>query len=161
MFEAVIAEMSHLEALWAYNIRENPDDPRWGVWRDEYIGYNIGGKAKTFALLASNEAVGEVTLILDPSCKAVRGRPQLCDGKWVGNVNALRIRDEFQGRGLASVLVRKMEEEARKIGLSALTIGVEASESRNLAMYLHWGYTRFVFSETDEGELVLYYQKDL
>ena len=161
MTEAVSAGRGHLDDLWEYNIRENPDDPRWAVWRDEYIGYNLSGKAKTFALLSDGEAVGEVTLILDPSCKAVRGRPLLCNGENIGNVNALRLRENFRGKGLSSVLMRKLETEAEEMGLSALTIGVEAKETRNLAIYLHWGYDRFVFSETDGGELVLYYMKTL
>ena len=161
MTEAVVAGKSHLDDLWEYNIRENPDDPRWTVWRDEYIGYNLSGKAKTFALLSDGEAVGEVTLILDPSCKAVRGRPALCNGENIGNVNALRIREGYRGRGLATLLVGKLEQEAKALGLTALTIGVEACESRNLAIYLRWGYDDFLFSETDCGELVLYYRKKL
>lgn len=42
-----------------------------------------------------------------------------------------------------------------------LTIGVDAAESRNLAIYLHWGYNRFVLGEIDDGELVLFYAKAL
>ena len=47
------------------------------------------------------------------------------------------------------------------MGFQILTIGVEASETRNLAIYLHWGYNRFITSETDNDELVLFYEKEI
>lgn len=33
-----------------------------------------------------------------------------------------------------------MEEYAGSLGYNRLTIGVEARETRNLAIYLHWGF---------------------
>ena len=57
--------------------------------------------------------------------------------------------------------MRMMEDYAAAHGMKRLTIGVEAREARNLAIYLHWGYDDFVLSEVDDGELVLYYAKDL
>jgi GNAT superfamily N-acetyltransferase len=79
----------------------------------------------------------------------------------VGNVNALRIQKAYEGQGYISALMREMEAYARQSGYTSVTIGVEAKETRNLAIYLHWGYTRFICSEMDDGELVLYYAKDL
>lgn len=57
--------------------------------------------------------------------------------------------------------MREIENYAVQCGYSHLTIGVEASETRNLAIYLHWGYTEFVRSEIEEDVLVLYYRKTL
>ena len=54
-----------------------------------------------------------------------------------------------------------MEEQAKAMGFSRLTVGVEAAETRNLGIYLHWGYNRFVMHEIDGGELVLFYEKTL
>lgn len=54
-----------------------------------------------------------------------------------------------------------MEDYAREHGYSRITIGVEAAETRNLAIYLHWGYDRLVHYAIEDGELVLYYQKSL
>ena len=161
MFEYRIATPEDLEALWEMNIRDNPDDPNWIRWRDEYIGYNRAGRALTFAIVHNGTPVGEGTLLLDPTVKAVSGRLALADGKTVTNVNALRIRKEFEGQGHISRLMRMMEDYARKQGFSCITIGVEAAETRNLAIYLHWGYDRLICHEIDEGELVLYYQKSL
>ena len=54
-----------------------------------------------------------------------------------------------------------MERAAAERGITTLTIGVDAHETRNLAIYLHWGYTRFVMSEVEDGCLVLYYAKEI
>ena len=57
--------------------------------------------------------------------------------------------------------MRFVEQDAAKMGFSTLSIGVEAAETRNLAMYLHWGYNQFLISEQDGEELVLFYAKQL
>jgi hypothetical protein len=50
---------------------------------------------------------------------------------------------------------------AREHGYSQITIGVEAIETRNLGIYLHWDYNRFVMSEGEGEELTLYYAKNI
>ena len=54
-----------------------------------------------------------------------------------------------------------MESYARSIGLTSITIGVEAAETRNLSIYLHWGFDHFLMHEEEDGALVLYYEKTL
>ncbi len=150
-----------LEARWERNIRDNPGDQRWVGWKQEYIGYHLSGKSVTFLAMEGEVPVGEGTLLLSPECRAVAGQLSLCDGKTTGNVNALRMDKAYEGQGHMSRLVTLMEQYAKSRGLSRLTIGVDAKETRNLAIYLHWGFTLFLFSEWDEGELVLYFAKEL
>ena len=76
-------------------------------------------------------------------------------------MTALRIRKEFEGNGYVSGLMRFMEDAAREMGYTSLSIGVEAAETRNLAIYLHWGYDKLLTAEFDGGELVLFYAKTL
>ena len=160
-FEYRIATPEDLEQLWAYNIARHPDEPAWVRWKREFIDYNRKGQGITFAVICDGEAVGEGTLMISPECKPVLGHPELADGKTVGNINALRIRKEYEGQGHISYMVRLLEERAKEMGIEKLTIGVEANESRNLAIYLHWGYNRLVSWEQEEGTLVLYYEKML
>ena len=72
---------------------------------------------------------------------------------------------EYEGQGHISKLVKLIEQYARDAGYKTMTIGVEAVEARNLAIYLHWGYTEFVHSEVelefDHEALILYYAKNL
>lgn len=155
------ATMADLEQLWDENIAQNPGDARWVQWKREYIALNRDGRGATFAVVLDGVPVGEGTLLFSPDCSALAGRRQLADGDTVANVNALRIRPAYEGQGHISALMRCIERHAAAAGCRRLTIGVEAAESRNLAIYLYWGYTRFILSEVEDGALVLYYAKDL
>lgn len=154
------ATVELLEKIWDKNIADNPDDPRWLRWKKQFIDDNTSGKAKTFLVLADGEPVGEGTLLFSQECKAVVGRPLLANDK-TANINALRIEKAHEGQGHISRLVKMMEAYAKEHGYERLTIGVEAQETRNLAIYLHWGYQEFVMSEMDDDVLVLYYAKNL
>lgn len=150
-----------LEQIWDMNIADNNGNELWCRWKDTYISYNQNGDAYTFVILCDGRPVGEGTLIFSPKCEAVGGRTELADNKTTANVNALRIRKEYEGKGYISALVHMMESYAAQNGYEYLTIGVEARETRNLSIYLHWGYDKFVTSEMQEDQLVLYYRKDL
>ena len=155
------ATRADLEALWDRNIAENPGEECWVRWKRQFLADNASGAAATFAVIADGEPVGEGTLLFSPECRAIRGRLALADGKTTANINALRIRKAYEGMGYVSRLVREMERWAASLGYSRITIGAEAAESRNLAIYLHWGYDRFLLSEGEGQDLVLYYGKDL
>lgn len=155
------ATLEDLNTLWDRHIRENPEDSRYIRWKEQFLADNSRNAAATFVIVDGNVPVGEGTLLLSPDCRAIRGRTELCDGAAVANINALRVCKDYEGQGHISALIRTMEEYARAIGITRLTIGVEAAESRNLAIYLHWGFDRFLMHEEEEGTLVLYYGKDL
>lgn len=161
MIEHRKATPDDLERIWNMNIADNAGDDRWIRWKGEYIAYNQSGMAATFVVVCDGEPVGEGTLLFSGDCKAVSGRRLLADNGTIANVNALRIRKEYEGKGCISTLVRMMERYAAEKGYTRLTIGVEAKETRNLAIYLHWGYNEYVMSELDDGELVLYYAKEI
>lgn len=161
MFEYKIATKEDLEQIWDMNIEDNPNDERWVKWKDQYISYNLENKAITFIVLYNGKPVGEGTLLLSSECSAINGRKELADGEFIANINALRIRKEYEGQGHISKLIKLMEDYASNLGIKELTIGVEAKETRNLAIYLHWGFDSFVCNNTDDGELILYYRKKL
>lgn len=150
-----------LEQIWDQNIAANPGDNRWVRWKKQLMDDNAAGKCLTFLVLADDRPIGEGTLLFDEDCGAIIGRRELAECGKTTNINGLRIEKAFEGQGHISRLVREMEAYARRLGYTEITIGVEAAEARNLAIYLHWGYTRFLLSEVDEGELVLYYGKCL
>lgn len=160
-FSYRLATPQDLETIWNKSIADNRSDDRWVAWKEEYIGYNKTGMAQTYVAVCDGEPVGECTLILSPECKAVSGRLCLADGKQVANINALRIAKKYEGQGYVSKLMAYVENAAKEQNIHALTIGVEAKETRNLGIYLHWGYDEFVMSETEDEELVLYYTKGI
>ena len=161
MVEYRKATAEDLEVIWDYQIETNPGDPNWIRWKKQFIDDNNSGAAATFVAVVDGIPVGEGTLLFSPDCRAIRGRLDLADGKNVTNINALRIREAYEGKGYISALVKTMERYAAEHGYSRVTIGVEAVEARNLGIYLHWGYNQFLLSEGEDMELTLYYGKDL
>ena len=165
MIEYRVATLEDLNNVWDKDIRGNIGDERYKRWKNEYIGYNLNGDAKTFVAVDNNDVIAQITVILKPNVKAVMGKEKLCDGKHIANMNAFRCDKEYEGKGHISKLVKLGEEYVRNIGYNYITIGSEARETRNLSIYFHFGYTEFLMSEVDEQEeddpLVLYYGKKL
>ena len=77
------------------------------------------------------------------------------------NLNAFRIEKNYEGQGHISKLVKLAEKYAKRKKIKYLTIGSEAKESRNLGIYLHFGYNEFVTSFVEDGNLVLFYGKNI
>lgn len=155
------ADLTDLEKIWDKNIRDHKGDRRWIRWKEEMLKDNSYSKAATFVIICDGEPVGEGTVLFSPKCKAIRNRKMLCDGSETANLNALRIQKEYERKGHISKLVKEIEKYAMSLGYSYLTIGVEARETRNLAIYLHFGYDEFLMSAKEDGELVLYFRKKL
>ena len=132
------ATAEDLEIIWDYQIETNPGEEAWSRWKKQFIDDNISGAAATFVAVVDGIPVGEGTLLFSPDCRAIRGRLELADGKNVTNINALRIRKAYEGKGYISALVKVMEAYARDHGYTQITIGAEAVEARNLGIYLHW-----------------------
>lgn len=161
MFICRQATLEDLEKIWDKDIKREAGDIRWINWKKKYIEYNKTGKATTFVVLDGEEPIGQITIIFSPVCSAVRNRLMLCDGKTRANMNAFRIDKRYEGKGHISKLVKIAEQYAKEKGITYLTIGCEAKESRNLAIYLHFGYTEFITSTIEDDELVLYYGKNI
>ena len=128
-----IATLEDLEQVWNKDIDRHPNDERWSRWKAEYIEYNKNNEAKTFVAINKNgEVISQLTLILKGNVKAVKDRPKLCDGKNIANFNAFRTDKIYQGQGHISKLVKFAEDWARKNLIKKITIGVEASNSKNI-----------------------------
>lgn len=154
------ATLNDLEKIWDKDILANAGEEAYVRWKKQYIDYNLTGKAATFVVLDKEEPIGQITLLMSPECSAVKDKPLLCDEK-TGNMNAFRIEKQYEGQGHISKLVRMAEEYAKSLGLKYLTIGSEAKETRNMAIYLHFGYNKYIMNEVYEGDLVLYFKKEI
>ena len=161
MFTYRKATLFDLEKIWDKDIKENKDDEQYIKWKKQYIDYNKNGECATFVVLDNEEPIGQITVLFSPKCSAVKNQINLCNGIDIANMNAFRIEKKYENQGHISKLVKMAEEYAKKKGIKYLTIGSEAKESRNLAIYLHFGYTEFVTSKFEDGDLILYYRKNL
>ncbi len=158
------ATLSDLEKIWDKNIKENPEDNRWVKWKERYINDNLNNKCVTFVVLDNDNPVGEITILFSSKCESIKDDLLLCNDKDTANMNAFRIQKEYENQGHISKLVKMAEAYAKEKGIKYLTIGAEAKESRNLGIYLHWGYNEFVkhqIYKEEDNALVLYYRKKI
>ena len=155
------ATTDDLEKIWDKDILENPNDENYVRWKQQYIQNNILGKCATFVALDKGYPIAQITVLFSTDCSAIKDRPMLCDGKTRANMNAFRIEKKYEGQGHISKLVKMAEQYAKSQGITYLTIGSEAKESRNLGIYLHFGYTEFITSFIEDGDLVLFYGKNI
>ncbi len=165
MFTYRKATREDLEKIWDKDIAKHPNDDRWKRWKNRYILDNEENKCATFVVLDNENPIGQITVLYSPECGSVAGRPLLCNGTDTANMNAFRIEKAYEGQGHISKLVKMAEEYSKRVGIKYMTIGSEAKESRNLGIYLHFGYNEFLMYEFDDEEedkpLVLYYKKPL
>ncbi len=160
-FAYVPATEKKLTEIWDRTIASNPGDERWVEWKQNALEDNASGRSLTFLVLADDRPVGEGTLLFSEECGAVAHLSDVVVAGKVTNINGLRIEKAFEGEGHISKLVREMEKYALEHGYERITIGVEAAETRNIAIYLHWGYTEFITHEMEDGQPILYYGKPL
>lgn len=153
-----------LISVWDKDIAKNDFSPTWQRWKEEYISHNKNGELKTFVAVDNGDIVAQITVVLKPTVNPVKYKPFLCNEDTV-NMCAFRCDKEYEGQGHISRLVKLGEQFARSLGKKYATIGAEAEMPRNLSIYFHFGYTKFLkaVEEDDDGkkELVLYYQKEL
>lgn len=155
------ATIDDLNKIWDKDILKNPNDENYVRWKHQYIENNKLGKCATFVAVDGSEPIGQITVLFSTDCSAVKDRPMLCDGKNRANMNAFRIDKKYERKGHISKLVKMAEQYAKDHGITYLTIGSEAKESRNLGIYLHFGYTEFITSFVEDNELVLFYGKKI
>ena len=161
MFNYRRATLEDLEKIWNKDIQDNLDDNRYIRWKEEFIKANKKNNLVTFVVLNDDDPVGQVSIVLNKNNIKVECRDMLCDGKDTAYLSTFRIEKPFEGQGHISKLVKLAENYARVINIKYLTIGSEAKESRNLAIYLHFGYNEFITFDNSEEELVLFYKKKL
>ena len=95
MFTYRKATNDDLIKIWDKDIADNLGDDRYLKWRDQYISYNIEGKAATFVVLNGDNPIGQITVLFSTECSAVKNRPVLCDGNTTANMNAFRIEKQY------------------------------------------------------------------
>ena len=161
MFVYRKATIEDLNKIWDKDIKDNSGEEVWVKWKKQYIDSNKNEECATFVVLNNDEPIGQISVLFSPNCSAVKNRPRLCDGKEIANMNAFRIDKKYEGQGHISKPVKMAEQYAKDKGIKYLTIGSEAKESRNLGIYLHFGYTDYVTHIIEEDELILFYKKKI
>ncbi len=69
--------------------------------------------------------------------------PDLADGKEIAHVHNLQVRHELQGRGIGFRMMEFIEEKAKSLGKTTITLGVDDGNANALHLYKKLGYETF------------------
>lgn len=110
--------------------------------------------------------VGRVDGVIAASVQLVRPSPSNQTSAFAGSVDHHFVATWARGHGLAKMLLKAAEKEAKRHGLSVLRLSVRSNLESAIALYEHAGYKRW--GELDKYEMVdgqmlsgYFYYKDL
>jgi len=141
--EIRIATIEELEKWWDKKIENQPNNPAYKIWKENFVEGNKNGSRKTFFVFDEGEYVGQGTLLLKSNDDVMTG-----DAK--AEIIKLEINKVHRGKGIATLIYKAIEKYAKENDISTLTIGVEPCEIRNMQIYFHWGFVNFLKCTTEK-----------
>ena len=140
--EIRLATIEELEKWWDEKIKKSPQNNACKVWKESFVSGNKNGLRKTFFVFEDKNYIGQGTLLLksDDAVMTGSGRAEIIK---------LEINPEWRGKGIATKIYKTIEQYAKQIGIDTLTIGVEPGEVKNMQIYFHWGFTKFLQITTE------------
>lgn len=122
---------------WDDEIALHADQRNWITWKDEAIRGFLEGRSIPWYGFLDGEIICEATAVPDP---AESGTVELC---------AFRTVIAFRGQGYFSKLMALMLKELKRRGFTQAVVGVEPGETRNRAIYHHWGFDELIRTGTE------------
>ncbi len=92
------------------------------------------GNADFWTIDHNGELIGELYVFYDLQDR------DFADGETTAYLCAFRVKKEYRGRGLGSLLMSEVLEDLRKKGLKWVTIGVGPDEPQNVRLYRRFGF---------------------
>jgi len=157
-----IATLDEMEIKWNYEIKKHKS-LNWKLWKTEAIERFKNGQCIVYYGLLNGNIVSEATAMLDKNI--VQNSDELVNDKTV-YLCAFRTVEKFQNKGYFSKLFIFMINDLKKRGFEKVTLGVEHTENKNLRIYNHLGFEKYIKSglETYPDNTVIkvdYYEKSL
>lgn len=144
-----------------------PKNNAWKVYKDKSIKNAKENKTIVYYGILNGRIISEATAML--SDIDVQNSEGLVGDKTI-YLSAFRTVKEYQGKGYFSKLYKFMEDDLKQRGYTALTLGVEPSEVKNMMIYFKYGFINYIKTDYEvepperEGEeptkiMVNYYRK--
>lgn len=141
-FMCKIASIGEMNTKWDYEIAHSGKDRgNWIIWKKQNIGNRKRGYIIPYYGILDGRIICEATAMINP--KVVQNSVGLVDGNTV-YLSAFRTIDGFRGKGYFSKLFRFMIDDLRQKGYTKATLGVEADDKKNKAIYAHYGFSEYI-----------------
>ena len=102
------------------------------------------GNCRVFGIVIADKKLGVIVIFTDLEDK------DLADGKTVCYFSNLWVHPKLRGQKIGSKLVKFVENEARKNGFEYLTLGVNTDNEKNVSIYNHIGFEKFVKNKSQD-----------
>ena len=159
-----IPTIEEVNERWQFLLESNEEDRvNWEHWRREAL-YNFAkGSFIIYYGFLDGKIICEATAIVN---REAEKNTKYLIGEKRAYLSAFRTDEEYRGQGYFSKLFKYMISDLKEKGYEEVTLGVEPTELKNLAIYNHYGFNEYVESEDDvypNGEVVHvdYYMKKL
>lgn len=137
-----IATIDEMETKWNYEIKKHKN-PNWEIWKTESIERVKNGQSIAYYGILDGKIICEVTAMLDK--RIVQNCDGLVDEK-TAYLCAFRTVEKCQGKGYFSKLFSFMIDDLKSRGYEKVTLGVEPTETKNLKIYQHLEFNKFIKS---------------
>lgn len=117
----------------------------------------LGNNRILYLLEKEFEPIGMVQLIL----RNADNDPVLANGKDIAHIHSLQISKNQHRNGYGFNLMELLEDEAKKIGISKLTLGVDSDNEKAINLYRKLNYTLVKKQEGRTPEVHLYYMEKI
>lgn len=160
-YKCVIASKSQIIEKWDEEIKKHNYSEEWKIYKEQSLS-NMDTRIVYMGLL-DGKIITEATAIISSKDKCMENKDDLVDnGK--AYLSAFRTNKEYENQGYFSKLYKFMENDLKKRGFNSLTLGVEPCETRNIQIYLKWGFSKYIKTDYEyypNGEKILvnYYEK--
>ncbi len=142
-----IASLDEMEAKWNYEISNHKNNENRIIWKNEAIERFKNGQSITYYGVLNGKIISEATAMFDKSI--VQNGENLVD-KNTAYLCAFRTVKKHQGKGYFSKLFRFMIDDLKDRSYTKVTLGVEPSDKKNLAIYQKYGFSEYIKSAQEK-----------
>ncbi|MBE5806561.1 MAG: GNAT family N-acetyltransferase [Clostridiales bacterium] len=161
-----IATRDELLKRWEYLIKIHSGNSKWLEYKERILKNFDEGSIIPYLGFIEDECICEATAYIDNS--AFIGdisNPSGLLNKNMSYLSAFRTNKEYEGKGYFSKLFNFAENDLKERGYTALSVGVEPKEVRNLEIYFHLGFKEFIKANIEHNqfndEIILFYKKNI
>ncbi len=146
MYCCKIASPEEMERKWDYEIKRNPGDGNWVIWKRQFLESAAKGYSLPYYGILDGEIICEATAALYP--ENIQNSEGLV-GDGTAYLSAFRTVEKYQGQGYFSKLMKFMLDDLKSRGIVRVTLGVEPAEEKNKKIYAHYGFNEDIKSAAD------------
>ena len=158
-----ISSLEQIDIRWEYEINNHTNPEKLIGWKERMIQDVLSNKSITYYGILDGVIISEATASIDKDSCFVKDSKYLIDDN-TAYLSAFRTNEECRNQGFFSILFNYMIKDLRQRGFTQYTIGVEKNDYLNKAIYLKYGFTKYIKTQrmeypNGESKEIEYYLK--